>query len=158
MKILVSPSHRFISTFNTSIDDQGCDPNDNFTMIVHGWTEGIQTPWVGVLVEKFLRHRGGCVFVMDYSKYSVVSNYFDLVANFAGISAVLLKKAMQIGNFHQQYFFGFSFGSRLCIDAGLKITKQTNLSISGMDVCDPAGKVIKIACQHFLINCFRPGF
>ena len=116
-------------------------------MIVHGWTEGFVTSWVQPIVSNLLRHRGGCVFFMDYSKYSNVSNYFALTPHFDGISAVLLKKIQQIGNFDRQFFFCFSFGSRLCIDAGLKLGNQ---SIARMDLCDPAGR--------FYSKFFRKGF
>lgn len=108
----------------------------NFSVIIHGWIEGAITPWVGLLVRNLLKYRGGCVFVMDYSKFSNVSNYFALTPHFAGISAVALKKFQQIGNYDRQFCFGFSFGSRICMDVGLKIGNQ---SMDRMDVCDPAG-------------------
>lgn len=111
--------------------------NGKFAMIVHGWKEGIDTFWVNTTVEQLLAHRGGCVFFMDYSIYSKVSDYFRLVSNFEGISAVLLKKMRQIGNYDRQYCYGFSFGSRLCVDVGINIGNQ---SIDRMDLCDPAGK------------------
>jgi hypothetical protein len=126
----------FISNFNQSIVEQGCDPTKNFTVIAHGWMEGFSTPWVRYLITKLLEHRGGCVFFMDYSKYANVSDYFQLTPHFDGISAVMLKKVKQIGNYDRQFFFGFSFGSRLSIDVGNKIGNQ---SIARMDLCDPAG-------------------
>lgn len=106
-------------------------------MIAHGWTEGIASPWIMVAVKNLLRYRGGCVIVMDYSVYSKVSNYFALTPHFAGISAVFLKKFQQIGNYDRQYCFGFSFGARLCVDAGLKVGYQL---IDRMDLCEPAGE------------------
>lgn len=105
-------------------------------MIVHGWTEGISTEWVNKTIRQLLTHRGGCVFFMDYSKYANVSDYFNLVSHFEGISAVLTQKFKQIENYDRQYCFGFSFGSRLCVDAGIAIGNQ---SIARMDICDPAG-------------------
>lgn len=107
-------------------------------MIAHGWSEGIITPWVPMTVRNLLKFRGGCVFVMDYSTYSNVSDYFTLTPHFAGISAVFLKKFKQVANYDRQYCFGFSFGGRLCIDVGLKIGNQT---IDRMDICEPAGKL-----------------
>lgn len=77
------------------------------------------------------------MFFMDYSNFSNVVDYFALVANFDGISAVFLQKFKQIANFDRQYCFGFSFGSRLCIDVGLKLGNQT---IARIEVCDPAGE------------------
>jgi hypothetical protein len=106
-------------------------------MIAHGWMEGVTTPWVKTTVEKLLRYRGGCVFFIDYVNFSNVSDYSALTPHFAGISAVFLKKAKQIGNYGRQYLYGFSFGARLCIDVGLKIGNQ---SIARMDVCEPAGE------------------
>lgn len=106
-------------------------------MIVHGWQESIVSPWVPILVLNLLRFRGGCVFFMDYSAYSNKSEYIQLLPHFSGISAVLLKKVKQIGYFDQQFLFGFSFGSRLLVDVGLKIGNQ---SLHRMDLCDPAGE------------------
>lgn len=105
-------------------------------MIVHGWIEGITTPWLNRTIAQFLLHRGGCVFAVDYSKYANVSNYFSLVTHFEGISALITRKLKQIGSYDRQFCFGFSFGSRLCVDAGINIG---NRSIARMDLCDPAG-------------------
>lgn len=128
---------QFVSSFDAPIADQGCAINGNFAMIAHGWSEGLATPWVEITARNLLKYRGGCVFFMDYSKFANVSNYFTLTPHFDGISAVFLKKFRQIGNFRRQYCFGFSFGSRLCIDVGLKIGYHL---IDRMDLCDPAGK------------------
>lgn len=103
---------------------------------MHGWTEGIVTPWVAPMIGNFSASRGGCVVFVDYSVYSNVSDYFALVNNFKGISSVILKKVQQIGVYDKMWFFGFSFGSRLCIDVGLKIGNQ---SVSRMELCEPAG-------------------
>ena len=105
-------------------------------MIVHGWNGGTSSSWVVKSVKQLLTHRGGCVFIMDYSKYSKVADYFKLVSNFAGISDVLLKKFKQIGNYERQYCYGFSFGSRFCIEAGINVGNQ---SIGRMDLCDTVG-------------------
>lgn len=133
---LTSASAVFTSGFNQSIEEQGCDPTNNFSLIAHGWIESFKTPWVQYMITKLLQHRGGCVFFMDYSKYANVSDYFQLTPHFDGIAAVMLKKVQQIGNYDRQFLFGFSFGSRLCIDVGNKVGNQ---SISRMDLCDPAG-------------------
>lgn len=138
-KIRFRFSERFVSSFSTSIADQGCNSDGKFAIIAHGWMEGLTTPWISLTVNNLLKYRGGCVFLMDYSKFANVSDYFTLTPHFAGISAVLLKKFRQIGHFENQYCFGFSFGSRLCIDAGLKLGNQ---SIGLMEVCDPAGKLL----------------
>lgn len=88
------------------------------------------------MVGNFSKYRGGCIFVADYSKFSKVANYFELVGNFKGISDVLFKKIQQIGNFDRQLCFGFSFGSRLCIEMGLRLGEPL---IGQMELCEPAG-------------------
>ena len=109
----------------------------NFSMVVHGWKESYGTLWVKETIRQLLIHRGGCVFCIDYSKYSKASNYSSLVSNFTGISDVLLKKFKQIKNYERQYCFGFSFGSRFCIEVGINVGHQL---IGRMDLCDTAGK------------------
>jgi alpha-beta hydrolase superfamily lysophospholipase len=144
------PTQRFVSNFSSTLAQQGCDPNGNVAMIVHGWNEGVTTGWANETISKLLQKRGGCVFFMDYSKYAVVSDYFALVSNFKSISAVLVKKLQQIANYDRQFLFGFSFGSRLCIDAGFKIGNKV---IARMDLCDPASKftVITVSCSKQIL-------
>lgn len=125
--------------------------NENFSIIAHGWIEGIITPWISLTVQNLLQYRGGCVFVMDYSKYANVSNYFSLVQHYEGILAVLTKKVKQIENYDRQYCFGFSFGSRLCIGAGLNIGNQT---FGRMDLCDPAGKLFFCVTINSFLSYF----
>lgn len=72
---------------------------------------------------------------MNYTYYANKS-YSSLVSNFNGIATVLTKKIMQIGNYDRQVCFGFSYGSRLFIEAGKRIGNQ---SIDRMELCDPAG-------------------
>lgn len=78
---------------------------------------------------------------MDYSFYAIVSKYFALLPHFDKISEVLQKKFLQIENYDRQYSFGFSFGSRLCMNAGKEVAIQTGQTIDRMDLCDPAGKL-----------------
>ena len=60
---------------------------------------------------------------MDYFQFSNVQNYFVLVYDFPNISAVLLKKIRQLEdsgvNDDDLFMYGFSFGARLVIDAGV---------------------------------------
>jgi hypothetical protein len=108
-------------------------------MVIHRWGESISTWWVKNLMDNFTYYRGGCVVFMDYSNHSVL-DYGVLVSRFVNISAVLLKKFIQIGNYDRMYCFGFSYGSRLCIDAGVNLVMgNSSRQISRMDFCDPAG-------------------
>lgn len=116
--------------------DQGCDTDGNFTLIVHGWLESIDSGWVQETVSQLITHRGGCIFFMDYSKYSKNSNYFDLLPHFDGLSALITRKFQQIENYDRQFCYGFSFGARLCVDAG--INTGTEL-IGRMDLCELTG-------------------
>ncbi|CRL02078.1 CLUMA_CG015386, isoform A [Clunio marinus] len=125
-----------ISPSNEPIDEEVCGPDGNFTIIIHGWMEGIHTPWLPNTVHNFLVHRGGCVVVVDYSKFSNNTNYFALTPHFQGISDVIREKMEQIGNLAQQFCFGFSFGARLCMDIGLAIGNQ---ELGRIDACEPAG-------------------
>lgn len=118
------------------MEDQGCDTNGNFSIVVHGWLEGVSTTWVSDTISNLIKHRGGCIFFMDYSIYANDSNYFNLVAHFEGLSALLTRKFQQIENYDRQFCYGFSFGSRLCVDAGINVGEQT---IGRMDLCDLAG-------------------
>jgi surfactin synthase thioesterase subunit len=74
---------------------------------------------------------------MDYSNFSIVSDYFSLTPHFENIAAVLLRKIKQIKNYDRLFLYGFSFGSRLCFEAGAQLGHQL---IDRIDACDPAGK------------------
>ena len=102
-------------------------------MIVHGFNENIDVPWLMIVIFNVLRQRGGCVFLMDYSKYTNVSKSF----HFHPISALLLKKVKQIGNYDRLYLLGFNFGSRLVASVGEKIGCQ---SVWRIDLCDHSGE------------------
>lgn len=117
------------------MQDQGCEKNGNFSMIVHGFEGSINSSWIGEIVTSLIKNRAGCVVVIDYSVYANVSNYFSLVSHYFGISAVLTKKVRQIGHYGHQYFFCHSFGSRICVQAGSNVGRQR---IDRMDLCDPA--------------------
>lgn len=113
----------FVSTFDNSLIDQGCDVNGKFAIVTHGWLESINTLWTVDLVSNLLVYRGGCVIFMDYSKFSNVEKFFKLLRKFTKISAVLLKKLKQLNksgvNDDDLFMYGFSFGARLVIDAGV---------------------------------------
>lgn len=113
----------FKSRFNTSLIDEGCDVNGKFAIVTHGFIESNKTAWTGDLISNLLKYRGGCVIFMDYYKFSNVQNYFELVYYFPNISAVLLKKLKQLSNSgvndDNLFMYGFSYGARLVIDAGV---------------------------------------
>jgi hypothetical protein len=81
---------------------------------------------------------------MDYSKYSVVNDYFVLVGKYKLILETLIKKLRNINNLERVFMFGFSFGSRLAQGAGYNLTMSNGgvAMIGRMDLCDPAGEFL----------------
>lgn len=127
---------REISTFDKDLSTNECDANGNFAVVVHGWKESISTPWVMETINNLRYYRGGCVIFMDYSNFSTVGDYFNLTPHFDAIATVLLRKIKQIRNYDRLFLYGFSFGSRLCFEAGAQLGHQL---IDRIDACDPAG-------------------
>lgn len=149
----------FVSTFDNSLIDQGCDVNGKFAIVTHGWMESINTPWTSDLISNLLNYRGGCVIFMDYYKFAKAEKFFKLLRKFTKISAVLLKKLRQLNesgvNDDDLFMYGFSFGARLVIDAGVNYGINRIKQIDGIIykefiafsfisykfilVCEPAG-------------------
>jgi predicted alpha/beta-fold hydrolase len=137
------PNHRngsqFVSTFDDNLTERGCNASDKVAIVVHGWTESIQTYWVGELIENLRTYRGGCIIFMDYSKHSMVNDYFQLVRKFNPISLVLLKKFHQLEkqgfDDDKMFVYGFSFGAQLAIHTGMKFGKQRIAEMDGK-ICD----------------------
>lgn len=78
---------------------------------------------------------------MDYSKFSSKAGkrgYIELLWSFYGISAVLREKILSLGDTDNMVLFGFSFGSRLAIDAGIDVAEK-GFEIDKIYACDPAG-------------------
>lgn len=58
---------QFNSTFsNNATLLANCNPSENYTVVVHGWGESIQSIWPMSVIENFLAARAGCVLFMDY--------------------------------------------------------------------------------------------
>lgn len=118
-------------------EDYGIGSADNVSIIVHGWLEGLNTTaWVNTTIINLLKHRHGTVFFFDYSQYSKNGNYGRLVPHYEKIAAVLTKYLLLIGNPERIFMYGFSFGARLAVEAGIA---SFNGSIDRIDLCDPAG-------------------
>lgn len=117
----------FVSTFNESLVDRGCDVAGNFSFVVHGWV-GSRASWILDLIDNLKTFRGGCIIFMNYSYYSDRPNYFESISHFRPVSNVLLKKLKQLRNEgisgDSIFMFGFSFGGRIAIEAAVKFGKQ----------------------------------
>lgn len=118
---------------------ESCDPEANFTIIIHGWRENLDAPWLQTVVDAFLANRGGCVFYMDYSYYSFAW-IGTLVKKFDPIMKVLLTKLRKLEELQfvpdNGYLFGFSFGTLLAFEAGYQFGR---LRLYRIDGCDPMG-------------------
>lgn len=72
---------------------------------------------------------------MDYSIFSVSSNYYSLVRDFNGIATVLTKKLKDFQTIgfdpNNIYMFGFSFGGQLALEAGRRSGKMLIKQIDG---------------------------
>lgn len=116
-----------VSTFNTSMSQQGCDMNGNFSIVVHGFM-GSASPWIPDLIGNLSRYRSGCVLFTNATYYSDRGNYFEVVRYFEPLSKLLAKKLNQIVNDGASsdniYMFGFSYGGRVVIEAGLLFGHQ----------------------------------
>lgn len=128
ISIIFRTSKPFISTFNDNFTDFGCDPSGLWAIIIHGWLESTNhTTWIPDLIGNLSAFRGGCILTMDYFNYSKLG-YYDMYYQFDGISNVLLMKVNQLykEGFKPEngYMFGFSFGSHLVYDVGIKTGGQ----------------------------------
>lgn len=125
----------FNSSSNESLSERGCNPKGNFSVIVHGWLESWKTEWVQDLISNLTVYRGGCIIFMDYSNYSLNPNYFLLVMQYDGISAVLLRFLRQMDgegfDFSGGYMFGFSFGAHLAINTARNLGEKRFNDIDG---------------------------
>lgn len=114
-----------VSTFNTSMSEQGCDMDGNFSIVAHGW-QGNSAKWVPDLISNLSHYRGGCLLYMNSTNPQ--SNYFFVVANFQKISELLARKLKQIvddgASSDDIFMFGFSIGGRIVIEAGLLFGPQ----------------------------------
>lgn len=144
----------FTSTFNETLESQGCNANESFSIATHGWLASKNDEWVAPLINNLITNRGGCIIFMDYGKIANVVNYFALIPHFANISAVLLKKLKQLESEKfdpaNGFMFGFSFGARLVIDAASKFGFQRIKSIDGKVEQTP----VEIPFTFVLYRCF----
>ena len=109
---------------NENLKNLGCDSNNLWSFIVHGYRDTINTTWVSDMSNNLTKYRGGCIIIMDYAEYTTNPDYFLMVTQFEEIASVLYKKINQIIQegflLENGFMFGFSFGARLVFDVGVK--------------------------------------
>lgn len=120
--VLFNNGNSSVSTFNTSMSQQGCDMNGNFSIVTHGWL-GSSSPWIRDLINNLSQYRHGCIVFMNYSYYSDRGNYLEVITHFIPISNLLARKMRQINDNGASsdniFMFGHSFGGRIVVEAGL---------------------------------------
>lgn len=139
---------QFVTTFDDNLTELGCDASEKVALIVHGWSESIETNWAPELIKNLRVHRGGCIIFMDYSNHSMDRDYFNLVGKFSPISSVLIRKLRQLEkegfDDNNMFMYGFSFGAQLAIYTGMSFGSRR---IAEIDVCDPAGPGFALAFE-----------
>lgn len=160
-KDVSNPNNSFYSFLGDNMEAQGCpsDKNCEFedvchifnsimniftklstvTFLLFGYTSSNVTysGYALDLIKNFLAQRGGCVCYVDYTYYTNNWNYFELVwRDFHPISNVVIKKVQQVGNYNRIFMYGFSFGARVAVQAGMT---GTNGQIGRMNLCEPVG-------------------
>ncbi|XP_055589193.1 uncharacterized protein LOC129741478 [Uranotaenia lowii] len=130
-----------VSTDDGVFNQNGCNPKNNFTVVVHGWKESAKKAWVLPMLANFSSHRGGCVLFMQYGRASDADSYFSvMMPNFERLSNMLvqfLRRLLSLGFASENGFlFGFSFGGQMVLDAGRKLGNQ---KLARVDACEPAG-------------------
>jgi hypothetical protein len=113
----------------------GCDVKDKISIVTHGWQENEHTEWVRDLTQNLLTHRGGCVIVYQYFRFSRLE-YILLIEKFRRLSNILLKMLLQLANEghdpDNMFLFGFSFGAQLTLDAASRFGYQKIKEIDGI--------------------------
>lgn len=76
---------------------------------------------IDFIVVDLLNHRDGCLICMDYSDYN--KDYPYLMGNFRTVAKILTNKLVQLRDkgfrSSDAYLFGFSYGARLIVRAGI---------------------------------------
>jgi hypothetical protein len=119
-----STGNWFTSTFEAGNLAANCDVSGKFAILLHGFNEDCNHPYMMTLFANLRAWRGGCIICMDFSKYTRNYPYLKLISEHNGILAVLTKKLRQFRDEgfdpKKGYMFGFSFGSILAINGALE--------------------------------------
>lgn len=129
-----------MTTFDDNLTALGCNSSEKVAIVVHGWTESIETDWVSELIMNLRKYRGGCIIFMDYSNHSLDREYFNLVRKFTPLSSVLLRKILQLNSQgftdDNMFMYGFSFGAQLVIYAGMSYGSNRIAAIDGENLIE----------------------
>ncbi|XP_055539473.1 lipase member H-like [Wyeomyia smithii] len=130
-----------LSNNDSDFIQNGCDPREQYALIVHGWREGNTTEWVIDTVSNMTAYREGCVMLMTYGNnnrnidyYKELVPFFDLLAR--NITEYFQRLETLGFDSSNAIVFGFSFGAQLALEAGRRFGFQ---KLGRIDACDPAG-------------------
>ncbi|XP_062560039.1 pancreatic triacylglycerol lipase-like [Armigeres subalbatus] len=129
----------YITQNNDDFAKNGCNPNDSFALVIHGWRDGPQKDWVIDVLSNLTVHRGGCIMYMSYGNETTDVNYFrDLYPKFDLLVNSLtqyLQRLEALGfDPDDGFIYGFSFGANIALEAGRRFGLQR---IGRIDVCEP---------------------
>jgi len=113
---------------DSNLTNLGCSASGLFSFVVHGFIDS-KGAWRIDLARKFLKHRGGCVIVVDWGKYSDFTEYFYLVlTHFKNVSNTILKRLKILETEgvlpDNILLYGHSLGARLVVRAGIDFGKN----------------------------------
>uniref|UniRef100_T1GNU6 Lipase domain-containing protein n=1 Tax=Megaselia scalaris TaxID=36166 RepID=T1GNU6_MEGSC len=124
------------------VDNGECSNPTNstkFAIIVHGWRQTCEEKYILKLTRNLENFRGGCIICMNYG-VAAATKYFGLVRNVDILVEMLLEKLQELEYLGFKpangYMYGFSYGARLVVWAGILFGHQR---IGEIDVCDMAG-------------------
>ncbi|XP_065080224.1 uncharacterized protein LOC135703043 [Ochlerotatus camptorhynchus] len=144
----------YLSENDTDFAENGCNPDDQFAIVLHGWRDGPTKDWVIDLLSNLTSYRDGCNMFMSYGNNSRVMNYFqDLYPNFDLLVNSLtrhLRRLEAVGfDPSRGFMFGFSFGANLALEAGRRFGLQR---IGRIDVCELTGVRFDNDKSYFLLD------
>lgn len=114
-------SSNFQWSYGQSLTAMGC--TGKIAFITHGWN-GRPDTWMVSLAQKLVQYRGGCIILMDWTKYSNNIYYPSVFANdYKKISNAVSRRffALQAEGILPEniFLYGHSMGARIFIDAAI---------------------------------------
>ncbi|PAA90690.1 hypothetical protein BOX15_Mlig003920g1 [Macrostomum lignano] len=125
-----------------SIEKSNFNPKLPTKMVIHGFVDDINVPWVGEMKKALLLHGDHNVVLVDWSKGNQLP-YTQATANTRVVGALIAQLIMwletQFGaNREQFHLLGHSLGSHIAGYAGERLTGSRRLGrITGMDPAGP---------------------
>jgi pimeloyl-ACP methyl ester carboxylesterase len=109
--------------YGTSLVSLGCKAEGKFALITHGWNSD-PSIWMARLSQKLLKYRGGCIILMDWTKYASNLNYPSVVMNdYKKVSGAVTRRLISLQadgvSPNNIFMYGHSLGARIVVDAAI---------------------------------------